>query len=198
MIIVGTGGLGKEVLSILLKDQYSGNILFYDENPDGPDYIFEKIKVVKKAQELKDYIKKVDSRFIVGIGQPRIREKLTQKLISWGGQNSSVISMQSALSLLNNYPAGTIAEPFCAVSHGLQMGEGCALHVHSSIGHAAKIGKYVNVGPGAAIIGPIEIGDYSYISAHAVVLPNIHIGKNVLIGAGCVVRNDVPDFGSVI
>jgi acetyltransferase-like isoleucine patch superfamily enzyme len=180
MIIVGTGGLGKEVLSILMKDQYAGPIVFYDENPGVAELIFEKFKVITKEDELITYIKNTDPQFVIGIGQPRIRERLSEKLKSLGGEFSQVISQQSAISILNKYPPGTIIEPFCGISHGLEMGEGCALHVHCSIGHAARIGKFVNVGPGAAVIGPIEIGDYSYIGAHAVLVKMLLLEQDVL------------------
>lgn len=197
MIIVGTGGLGLEILSILQNENYNNEIVFFDENIQKPDILFNQYKVIKLESELSEYIKNIDSTFIVGIGHPRIREKLTNKLKRLGGKNTNIIAKNAAISQLNHYPEGTIIEPLSGISHGLQIGEGCAIHIHCSIGHAAKIGKYVNVGPGATVIGPTEIGDYTYIGAHAVLLPNIKIGKNVIIGAGCIVRNDLMDFESI-
>ncbi len=197
MIIVGTGGLGLEILGTLINNGYKGEIVLYDENTSAPDLLFKKFRVIKKVSVLSKYIDENDAGFITGIGTPRIREKLTNKLLKLGGKNEVVISKLAALFQFNEYPAGTIIEPFAAISHRVEMGTGCAIHVHSSIGHSAKLGKYVNVGPGAAVIGPVEIDDYAYIGAHAVIHPHIRIGKNAIIAAGAVVKNDVGDLETV-
>ncbi|PIP54323.1 MAG: hypothetical protein COX07_05955 [Bacteroidetes bacterium CG23_combo_of_CG06-09_8_20_14_all_32_9] len=194
MLIVGTGGLAKEILSFLLTDEYSEEITFYDENLNVASVLYHRFKVIKSENGIKNYFKNKSPDFIVGIGNPRIREKLTNKMKAFGGKNSTAISKQVAISPLNNYPEGTIIEPFVGISHGLEMGEGCAIHVHASIGHIAKIGKYVNVGPGATIVGPIEIGDYTYLGAKALIMPDIKIGKQVIVLAGITVNRDLKDF----
>lgn len=197
MIIAGTGGLGLEILGILINNDYKKEIVFYDENPAAAEMIFGKYKVIKDVPQLVNYIKEKNTAFITGVGNPRIREKLSQKIIKLGGNNSVVISKLSGLYQFNNYPAGTIIHPFVAISHHLNIGEGCAIHAHSSIGHAAKIGKYVNIAPGVAVIGPVEIGDYTYISAGAIIMPHIRVGNNVVIGPGVIVKKDVEDFATM-
>jgi sugar O-acyltransferase (sialic acid O-acetyltransferase NeuD family) len=196
MIIAGTGGLGLEILGILIDNDH-GEIVFYDENPKAPEKIFGKYRVIKNAGELQEHFRITDPAFVTGIGNPRIREKVTRRLKNMGGNLTSVVSKRAGVFQFNTIPPGTIIHPYVLISHHLDMGEGCALHAHSSIGHAAQLGKYINVAPGVSIIGPIEIGDYTYIAAGAVILPHIRIGKNVVISAGAVVKNDVPDFATV-
>jgi len=196
MVIVGTGGLGNEILSILIHDKYSEEIVFFDENCNAPNLIHNKYRVIKDEQVLQDYLSH-NKNFIVGIGNPRIREKLTNKLKLLGGINSSVICSLAGITSLNTYPEGSIIHPFVGISHDLNMGEGCAIHIHSSIGHAAKIGKYVNIGPGVTIVGPIEIGSYTYIGAKVLILPNIKIGNNVFIKPGSIINKDIPDYTTI-
>lgn len=194
MLIIGTGGLAKEVFGMVLKYDFANDITFYDENKSSPSLLYNKYKVLHEESEVINYFSTISEDFIVGIGNPRIREKLTLKMRKLGGNSTNVISNESAIFQFNNYSTATIIEPFVGISHGLTLGEGCAIHIHSSIGHAAKIGKYVNVGPGATIIGPIEIGDYSYIGAKSLILPNIKIGKHAVIAAGINVKKDIKDF----
>ena len=42
MLIVGAGGLGIEILGILIKDDYSGDICFFDENKEHNSLLFNK------------------------------------------------------------------------------------------------------------------------------------------------------------
>lgn len=194
MLIIGTGGLAKEVFCMVLKYKLSDDITFYDEDKSTPAILYNKYKVLHEEKEVQNYFSNISKDFIVGIGNPRIREKLTLKMRKLDGESTNVISNESAIFQFNDYSTATIIEPFVGISHALSLGEGCAIHIHASIGHAAKIGKYVNVGPGATIVGPIEIGDYTYVGAKALVLPNIKIGKHVVIAAGVTVNKDLNDY----
>ena len=197
MVIIGTGGLGKEVLGILIKDKFPDDIVFFDENTKVPDILYNKFKVIKDLKSLKKYFLKGDKRFITGIGHPRIREKLTIKIEKAGGKLFSVISKGIFIFPFNEKYIGVIIQPGVGISHNVKIGKCAAIHINSTIGHSTIIGKYVNIGPNVSVIGPVQIGDYSYISAQAIVLPNIKIGKNVVVTAGKVIDKDIADFETV-
>ncbi|MFH0867659.1 MAG: hypothetical protein V1904_15825 [Bacteroidota bacterium] len=194
MLIIGTGGLGKEILGILIEDNFPDEIAFYDENPDGPEKLFDTYKVLISVNSLKKYFSKGDKRFITGIGHPRLREKLTLKIESFGGILTSVISKRTSIFHYNEEYSGVIIQPGVGISHNVSIGTGSAIHINSTIGHSTILGKYVNIGPNVSVIGPVEIGDYSYISAQSVVKPNIRIGKNAVVSVGKIVENDLADF----
>ena len=63
----------------------------------------------------------------------------------------------------------------------------------ATIGHHARFGAFVSIGPGVTIAGQVTIGKGSLVGAGAVVLPQIQIGENAVVGAGSVVTRDVPD-----
>lgn len=196
MLIAGTGGLGREILGILIQDDFGDEIVFFDENKQAPDLLYNKFQVIKEWRLLKKYFEKGDNRFITGIGSPRIREKLTRLLEKIGGKPMSVISKRASIFHFNDNYEGVIIQPGVGISHNVTLGLGAAIHINSTIGHSTIIGKYVNIGPNVSVIGPVEIGDYSYISAQAIILPNIKIGKNVIITAGKLVERDLKDFAS--
>ena len=194
MLIAGTGGLGKEILGILIDNNYLDEILFFDEDTDAPDFLYNKFKVIKDLKSVEAYFDKGDKQFITGIGSPRIREKMTLKLEKCGGRMCSVISKRASVFPMNVQYPGVIIQPGVGISHNVTIGKGAAIHINSTIGHSTIIGKYVNIGPNVSVIGPVEIGDYSYISTHATVLPNIKIGNNVIVTAGSLVDRDLEDF----
>lgn len=45
---------------------------------------------------------------------------------------------------------------------------------------------------------PVYIGDDVWIGANVIVLPGVHVGKGAVLGAGCVVREDVPEYAVMI
>jgi len=196
MLIAGTGGLGKEILGILIQDDFEDEIVFFDENKHMPDLLYNKFRVIKELSLLKEFFEKGDNRFITGIGNPRLREKITLLIEKHGGETFSVISKRVSVFHYNEEYKGVIIQPGVGISHNVSMGKGSAIHINSTIGHSTTIGKYVNIGPNASVIGPVEIGDYSYISAQTIILPNVKIGKNVIVTAGKLVDRDLEDFAS--
>jgi sugar O-acyltransferase (sialic acid O-acetyltransferase NeuD family) len=194
MLIIGCGGLGKEILTILIEDHFSDEIVFYDEGPNAPDMLYGTYRVLKDLPAVEAYFRGGDRRFITGIGNPRIREMLTTKIETVTGYLDSVISKRTTIFHFNDKYSGVIIQPGVGISHNVRIEKGAAIHINATIGHSTSIGKYVNVGPNATIIGPVEIGAYSYISAQAVVLPNITIGKNVIVSAGKVVNRSLADY----
>lgn len=196
MLIAGTGGLGKEILGILIQDNFADEIVFFDENIQSPDLLYNKFRVIKDLKNLQTYLEQVDNRFITGIGNPRLREKITTLIEKCGGKTFSVISNRTSIFHYNNQYSGAIIQPGVGISHNVSIGKGAAIHINATIGHSTIIGKYVNIGPNVSVIGPVEIGDYSYISTQATILPNIKIGKNVIVTAGKLVEKDLMDFES--
>jgi sugar O-acyltransferase (sialic acid O-acetyltransferase NeuD family) len=196
MLIAGTGGLGREILGILIQDDFRDEIVFFDENKQAPELLYDKFRVIKDWDLLKAYFEKGDNRFITGIGNPRLREKITLLIEKHGGEMFSVISKRVSVFHYHEEFIGVIIQPGVGISHNVTIGKGAAIHINSTIGHSAIIGKYVNIGPNVSVIGPVEIGDYSYISAQAIILPNVKIGKNVIVTAGKLVDKNLENFVS--
>ncbi len=194
MLIAGCGGLGKEILTILIEDNFNDEVVFFDEGYKTTDLLHGIYKVLNDLESVKKYFRKGDNRFITGIGNPRIREMLTLKIEKAGGLLASVISERTTIYHYNEKYSGVIIQPGVGISHNVRIGSGSVVHINSTIGHSVVLGKYVNIGPNATIIGPVNIGDYSYISAQAVVLPNINIGKNAIVTAGTIVNRNLLDF----
>jgi serine acetyltransferase len=55
------------------------------------------------------------------------------------------------------------------------------------------LGDFVEIGPGAKLLGNVQVGDFTFVGANATVLPKLTIGSNVVIAAGAMVTQDVPD-----
>jgi sugar O-acyltransferase (sialic acid O-acetyltransferase NeuD family) len=197
MIIVGASNLGLETMAILLKDNYPNSIIFYDTNSQKKGMLFNKFPVITDENELLQYMQN-DKEFVVAIGHPRYRERMYKKLLELGGTPVNVISSSAYIFPFNKPFVGCIVEPGAGISHSTEIGEGCAIHINCTIGHAVKIGKFVNIGPGANIVGPCEIDDFAYISVGAIVHPGVKIGKYAFIGSNKVVTHNINDYETLV
>ncbi|MDD3877283.1 MAG: acetyltransferase [Bacteroidales bacterium] len=199
MVIIGAGNLGKHILEILLDEDYNKEIIFFDEKKPSTNSYLGAYKIENDIKFITSYFKQVDNRFVVGIGQNRIREKMVQKFRLLGGHYTSVISQKAFVSpLIRPIETQVIIQPGAGLSNNIVMGEGCVIHANSIIGHDVKMGKYVSVATLTTLIGPCEIGDYSFIGTNCVVMPGIKIGKHVVVGASVKVNRNVNDYETLV
>jgi sugar O-acyltransferase (sialic acid O-acetyltransferase NeuD family) len=189
MIIVGAGSAGKETSGII-KDTLSEEIIFFDENCSG--FVWEKFPIINTYKELESILK-INPAFCVAIGNPRLRKKMFEKLISLGGKPKNICAPDTTL-LSNINENATIFQPRVSISYDVEVGESCMIHANSVIGHKVSIGYFVNISPLCSIIGPCKIGNETYIGASSVILPGLNIGNNVYITAGSKVERNLNDF----
>jgi len=191
MLIVGAGNLGIHVLDQLLHDSYKEEVVFYDDSCD-KSFIYNSYRVIKTIPEVVELFEK-NLQFIVAIGHPRIRHKLTEKFEKIGGKTCSLIHSSVFVSKFVTLKNEIIAQPNSVIAHDAVIGRSCILHTGSVIGHGVILGDYTSIAPNVTIVGPTEIGNYVSIGSGSVILANLKIGNNVIIAAGSLVKSDLKD-----
>ena len=200
MIIIGAGGLAKEILQILQDHNHKGSIYFYDDiNNTLPNKLYDKYRVISSIPELIEIFDSDTSLFALGLGNPKLRQGLCMKFELVGGILSSVISGQAyigkegvELGLGCNIMAGA------KISNGVKLGKAVLVYYNVIITHDVEVGDFVELSPGCILLGHSKIGDYCHIGAGAVILPNVKIGPNSKVGAGSIVTKDVAPNTTVI
>jgi sugar O-acyltransferase (sialic acid O-acetyltransferase NeuD family) len=200
MIIYGAGSLGKIILAELINNQFPyGDVVFFDENKELPEYLYNKYRVIKSPDELKTEIKNGNELFFPAVGNPRKREKITERLELSGGKLISIISSGAYISPLNdNRFEGLFAPLWSGISHNTTIEKSCILHHYTAIGHDVVIGKYASISPGVQVCSFSSIGDYCFIGTGAIISTHIKVGNNVVIGAGALVTRDLNDYETYI
>lgn len=195
MLIIGAKGFAKEVLEICHQNKELENLCFYDDvNPEIQGKLFNEFPVLKSEEEAIRYFKEIDNRFVLGVGNPIIREKLFLKFEKIGGKMTSLISTKADIG---NY--GVEIERGCCITSGvvitndITIGQGVLINLNTTVGHDSNIGSFVEICPSVSISGNVTIGEKTFIGTAATILPKITIGKNVIVAAGSVVTKDVPD-----
>ncbi|MCX7549359.1 NeuD/PglB/VioB family sugar acetyltransferase [Xanthomarina sp. F2636L] len=198
MIIVGAKGFAKEVLEIIYQQEQdeTQQLVFYDDvTVNGPTLLYDSYTILNNVEAAKTYLNKEDKRFVLGIGNPYIRFKLSNKFKEMGGRLVSTISNRASIGKHE-----VCIDPGCnifehtVISNDVTIGEGVIVYYNSLVTHDVTIGNYVELSPGAVLLGRCQIGDFTHIGSGATILQDIKVGKGVVVAAGAVVTKDVPDF----
>ncbi|NMH25332.1 acetyltransferase [Flavobacterium solisilvae] len=195
MILVGAKGFAKEVLEVLHQLNQLDHLVFYDDvNEDTPHLLYEQFPVLKTKEAAAHYFKTVDNRFTIGVGNPVLRKKLVVKFEAIGGVFTSTISPNAHIGHFGNcIDDGCNIMTNALISNNVKIGKGALIYFNTIITHDTIIKDFVEISPGATLLGNCNIGNYSQIGSNATILPKVSIGENVIVGAGSVVTKDVPD-----
>jgi len=195
MIIVGAKSFAKEVLEICYQNNKLEHLVFYDDvNKDIPDVLYDKFPVLKSQEVAADYFKNTDSSFTLGVGNPKIREKLYNRFIALGGQFSETISPKAEIGHFGTeIGAGCNILSNAVISNQVCIGKGVLVYFGSIITHDVTIGDFVEIAPGATLLGRCNIGKGTHVGSNTTILPDVKVGENVIIAAGAVVTKNVPD-----
>ena len=201
MLIVGTGGLARDVITSWEIDESNNNedlVLFDDVNHE-TDLLYGKYVIYHSLEQVKEYFLKRGNNFFVCIGNPLKRKRITEKFELLGGELSTFISCKAlTISPFMPLEKGIVIEPGVGISKDVVLGRGVFINAGCIIGHDAVIGDYVSLGPGVRVLGNAEIGECSYIGCNAVIMPGVKVGKKVRVGVGKIIDKDVPDNSKII
>jgi sugar O-acyltransferase (sialic acid O-acetyltransferase NeuD family) len=199
MVIIGTGGLAKDLVGSLARDFRHKDFYFYNDRSDCLDELFvNRYPIIKSKVALIEHFTKRENLFVSAIANPVNRLRMTQKAKMWGGVLTTVIALRENVSEFSNISKGCIIQPDVVVSSCVTIGEGAFLNCGVIIGHDVSIGEYCSFGPGARVLGNVSIGSFSYIGCNSVILPGIKIGNKVRIGVGKIIDSDIPDGTKIV
>ncbi|ROI09231.1 hexapeptide transferase [Chryseobacterium sp. H3056] len=191
MLIIGSGGFAKELLQIACET--GREVIFYNDFPAAPDILYDEFHVIHSLKDARTLFEK-QPEFTLGLGNPRLRKMMYEKMKAEGGILTSLISQHAYIGAYGteiaqgvNILAGT------KISNGTTVGTGTMLYYNSIVTHDVKVGEFCEISPDVKLLGGCIIGDNTWLGAGSVIFPKVRIGKDVIVAAGAVVRDDVPD-----
>lgn len=196
MIIAGAGGHALELLDILIPQNKTKNLVFFDEINSRK--LFQcQFPVIHSEEQVRDHFQ-TDPHFILGTGSPKLRHAFYIRFTALGGK---LCSVQGNGEILSSFSTGADhADIFnlCYIGPNTSLGKGCLINTGAQIHHEVVVGEFSEINPGAIILGGVQIGSFCYIGTNATILPKVKIGNNVKVGAGAVITKDVMDGVTVV
>lgn len=190
MLIIGAGGHAKEVLDIVSEKVDKSRIYFYDDTNGAAKQVNDFFKVVHNEDGVVKLFNR-DCSYYLGVGNPILRDKLSNKMQRLGGSLKQVFAKTAIISKYSIVNSDVMHDVF--VGSNVIVGKGGLLNYGVQLHHDVRVEEFVELSPSAVILGGVAIGSYSSIGANATILPKIKIGTNCIVGAGAVVTKDIPD-----
>lgn len=167
IVIVGAGGLGKEI-ACLINDLPDFELVgFYDDGLPTGQTILGKFPVLGTTQDLIE--SKEATALTVAFGNPSTRKKVWEKLQENTQLTFPVLIHPQALVMNKERVAlgqGTVIFPFSILTTDIEMGDNCLVHTRASVHHDVKVGSHSVIMPGARLVMSEQFGEATFVESN--------------------------------
>ncbi|MEH7106946.1 acetyltransferase [Bacillus sp. JJ1764] len=190
IVVVGHGGHSKVISDLILQSGYEIHA-YLDEKYREPivkkNIIYGPINWANKLIE-DDF----DIKFIIAIGNNKIRKQVVQILHLTEDYYVTLIHQSAIVSPTSCIGAGTVVMPNAVINADSKIGQHTIINSGSIVEHDCQIGDFTHLSPRAVLTGAVQVNEGVSIGAGATVIPNIKIGEWAIVGAGATVIHDLP------
>jgi sugar O-acyltransferase (sialic acid O-acetyltransferase NeuD family) len=197
MIIVGAGGLGREVESLARRDRANGTEWTLAGFLDTRENVLAGISMdAGVIGDPNTYVPRADDMFIVAIGDPKFKRKLVAPLRLKG---ATFVSLRTSVRMADRVRYGAAVFGDCArISVDTTIGDYVFIGDDCVIGHDVEIADYAHIGTRCFIAGNARIEEDALVHPMSSIAIGVRVGKGATVGLGSVVFHDVPDSTTVI
>jgi len=193
IVIVGTGGSGRETFA-LLRDMERATPGTWDfrgflglETPQeslrgrlGMPFLGSPIELTHRIPEARSWA------YVLGIGSGINRRAMEIVLSSQGLSAPTIIHPSAIIGPEVRVGRGTTVCANTVVTTNASIGEFCQFNVGCVIGHDAIIGNYVTLAQSVNLAGNVTIKEEATLFTRSVVNPGLTVGTGAVVGAGAV------------
>lgn len=189
LAIYGAGGLGREVLELARQIQLAKprweDILFIDDIE--PDRELKGVPVLTFSAAIKQNIE-----VAIAVGEPDVRARLAERVISAGIALATLIHPAIKLSECASVGAGSILCQNAYVSCDTILGINVFMQPYSSIGHDCRLDDHCVISPLVTMGGNCHIGQRVFVGMGATIRERVSVGENSIVSMSAAVFNDLP------
>lgn len=126
--------------------------------------MFDQFSILRNIEQVKLRFDLGDARFTMGIGKPLLRNALSAKFIQLGGRFTSTISTKATIGKYGvSIGEGSNILDGAKISNSVVIGKGAIVYYNAIITHDCVIGDFVEISPGATLLGRVEVGDFCQV-----------------------------------
>ncbi|MFD9129742.1 acetyltransferase [Kitasatospora sp. NPDC059571] len=186
--IAGAGGVGREALDTALAAgvPVAG---FLDDRARGT--------AVRGLPVLAPADLPPGARYLIGIADPAVRQRLAALLDAAGGEPATLVHPRALIAPETELGPGCLVMGGAYVSSSVRFGRHSQVHYNTTVGHDTVLGDRVTVYPGGNVSGSVHLADGATVGSNAVVLQGLTVGPDAFVGAAAVVTRDVAE-GTVV
>ena len=194
--IVGSGGLGKEVLCCF------GEIFGWKDLKDKVSFLVEEefllqetvlgIEVLPFSTHIHHF-----SRIVIALGDLAARIRI-KGLLPSTTRIETVVHPTVSLTPYTHIGEGSIVLGNTLLSCDVEIGRFAIINPGTTISHDCHIGDYFTASPGVNISGQCTLGERVFMGTNSCTRNAITIGDDVIIGMGAVVVKSILQPGTYV
>lgn len=199
IIVYGGGGHGKAVID-LLRTVGGYHLAGIIDDGIAPGTMIMGLPVLGGDAQLDDLFSAgvcLAANAVGGIGNVAVRIKIFERLQSAGFQFPTLVHPRAVIepgAILDN---GVQVLALSYVGSEARVGFGTVINAGVVVSHDCRLGKVVNLSPGAMLAGEVVVDDYAQIGMAATINVGVRVGSMARVGNGATVKADVPAGGRV-
>lgn len=196
LVIVGTGGLARELHQVVLACQAA-------DRSRGPEFLgwldgnaamhgteVHGVPVLGDLDWLKAH---PEVEVVVGIGAPQTRRRVVERITALGHTSfATLIHPTAVLGQHTELGEGVVICANVTTTTDYRIGNHVLINIQATVAHDDVLQDFVTVAPAAILSGNVTVGEGTDIGTNATILQGIEIGAWSVIGAGAVVNRPVP------
>ena len=190
IILIGAGGLAKEIYGYIQEDIKHGLIQdlvikgFLAPSKES----FESLNIESNyLGHENDYQIELNDFFVLAIGDVLVREQVLARLEKKNARFFTYIHSSVFIDSSASIGKGVVICPFSAVNAQSVVGDFTLMNIFSSIAHDSEVGSNSILSPYATLNGGVKAGDGLFMATKSMILPNLVVEENCTISAGVVV-----------
>jgi sugar O-acyltransferase (sialic acid O-acetyltransferase NeuD family) len=196
LVIVGAGGLGREVLMLVRQInevELRWNLLgFYDDQPPTTGERVHELPWLGPIDALNQREDSVYAAVAIGSSQHRaaVVERLTSPRVHFATLIHPSVTLRPYQFV--QVGAGCIVCQACILTCDIRLGRHVLLNLGCTIGHDAVLEDFCSLMPHANVGGEAYLESQVYLGTNATVINQVRVGRGAIVGAGAVAVRDVP------
>ena len=196
LFIIGAGGFGREVFSIVAAASSAhGNVYdvaFVDDHPSAADGARIGVLGSRLAGNV-DYLASRREPFaaVIAIGSNQARKIIASRLSGAPVIYPVLVHPDATVGQDVQLSAGVVIAAGARLSTGIHVGSHVHVDQNAAVGHDVILGDFSRLNPQTCISGNVSVGEGVLVGAAATILQGLAVGVDAVIGAGAVVTRDV-------
>ena len=186
LLIFGTGGHARAVVSALESNDADFDLIFVSEDKSAPidPYLANKAYDIVLQKDLK----KAETRFKfaqvhIAIGENHVRKQCSIFALEMDLEPLTIIARSAVVDVSAKVGLGAFIAPLSFVGPNAAVGDFSILNSNSTVEHDSVVGRFAHVAPGACVLGGARIGEGGFAGANSVSMERSSLGAWSTLGA---------------
>ncbi|MDH6238282.1 NeuD/PglB/VioB family sugar acetyltransferase [Cryobacterium sp. CG_9.6] len=198
LLLVGAGGLAREVLSLLRTQSDPRTVLFVDDDPALWGTTLDGVMVTGGIDTVTEHAL---SQVLLCVGHGSGRARIASRLADLGvavERYATVIHHSVEVPASCTVGAGSIVLAGAVLTTNVHLGNHVVVMPHVTLTHGTSVSSFATLCAGVSLGGDVRVGVGAYLGMNCSVRQGVQIGDGATVGMAAAVLTDVPDHDTWI